>query len=243
MEKSELINVYQNTKSLCADFEKPVSEKYNFNEINKEFSKSKTGEVIVEPIDTVSAIIKYSIKGKVAVLNMANAYNKGGGVERGSVAQEECLFRCSNLFTIPDDCYPIKKDELIYTHSVSFIKNFNYSTIYPATVDVISAAAYNLNINHSGFEKIIMSNYIPYMKEAVSAILNAAVKNDCDILILGAWGCGAFKNDPEIVADVFRVVLDEKKTMFNKIVFAVINDKNSVANNFQIFNNKLNGES
>jgi uncharacterized protein (TIGR02452 family) len=235
MEKSELISVYQNTKRLCSDISVPLSEKYNFESFVEDWQLLHKGEIIVEPIDTVSAIINYSGQGKIAVLNMANAYNKGGGVEKGSMAQEECLFRCSNLFMIPDEFYPIKKDELIYTHGVSFIKNFYYSTIYPATADVITAAAYNLNPNHSGKETVNMNDYIPYMEKAVNLIVNSAAKNDCDIIILGAWGCGAFKNEPEIVADIFKTVLKEKRYLFNKVIFALINDRNSVGNNFEIF--------
>jgi uncharacterized protein (TIGR02452 family) len=80
-----------------------------------------------------------------------------------------------------------------------------------------------------------MNDYIPYMEKAVNLIVNSAAKNDCDIIILGAWGCGAFKNEPEIVADIFKTVLKEKRYLFNKVIFAVINDRNSVGNNFEIF--------
>ena len=59
------------------------------------------------------ALIKYCKCGKTAVLNMASSKRKGGGVENGSMAQEECLFRCSNLFTIQDNLYPIQKDQYI----------------------------------------------------------------------------------------------------------------------------------
>ena len=54
--------------------------------------------------------------------------------------------------------------------------------------------------------------------------------NDTDLLVLGAFGCGAFNNPPELVADVFRELLLEKGyfRFFRKIVFAI--KKNDSAN-------------
>jgi uncharacterized protein (TIGR02452 family) len=61
-------------------------------------------------------------------------------------------------------------------------------------------------------------------------------------LILGAWGCGVFKNDPEKIAQYFKdsIIGEGYGSLYKKIIFAVINDHNSVANNYEIFNTILN---
>jgi len=54
-------------------------------------------------------------------------------------------------------------------------------------------------------------------------MLRAAAKNGCKELVLGAWGCGAFGNDPNVVAGHFRTALldDELGRCFDKVVFAI----------------------
>lgn len=237
MTREYLITVYQDTKLKSQLFDVPKSEKIK-NSTWKYKDPIGSGNIIVEPLDTVSAIAKYVSEGKTAVLNMANAKIKGGGVKKGSMAQEECLFRCSNLFTIPDELYPIAIDELIYTHQATFIKNSDYETIWPMEVDVITIAAPNLNKDHKGNESdeyLDNEYYLKVMKDKISAMLSAAAENECVNIILGAWGCGAFKNDPNIVAKLFLDELHTERWQFTKVIFAVINDRNSVANNYQIF--------
>ena len=100
---------------------------------------------------------------KVAVLNFASATNPGGGVTRGASAQEECLCRCSGLYSslnVPEtwDLFytphrkkknPIHNDDIIYTPSVTVFKT---DTVNPALmqekdwykVDIITCAAPNL---------------------------------------------------------------------------------------------------
>jgi uncharacterized protein (TIGR02452 family) len=236
MNKEELIQVYQNTKEICADIEVPESIKYS-----KLFEGSfipKKGEIIIEPLDTISALIKYfDLDNAIAVLNMASSKRKGGGVENGSVAQEECLFRCSNIFNIPDEFYPILSDEYIYTIDVSFVKNANYELIPTITADVITMPALNRNKTHiDNLEnKDSLNNYKPVMTEKIEKMFDGAAFHLCDNIILGAWGCGVFKNDPNVVAELFNEVIAKKRLYFDKIIFAVINDNNSVANNYEIF--------
>ena len=67
------------------------------------------------------------------------------------------------------------------------------------------------------------------MKRRVHNILAVAVANRVHVLVLGAWGCGVFRNDPEDVASYFRFFLQGKfKDAFVKVVFAIGNDENKV---------------
>jgi uncharacterized protein (TIGR02452 family) len=241
MTREQLVEVYQHTKEVCELFEKPKSEKFSQSLPITRFT-TLPGEIIVEPLDTVSALIKYATEGKSAVLNMASNTRKGGGVEKGAMAQEECLFRCSNLFTIPDEFYPLEVNDYIYTQQATFVKSADYGIIWPVDADVITIAALNMNKENKYYnEKDSDGGYENIMLNKMHMMIDAAISNDCQILILGAWGCGVFKNDPATVADLFSVALKSKHYFFKKIVFAVINDTNSVGNNYQIFHDKFNG--
>jgi uncharacterized protein (TIGR02452 family) len=61
------------------------------------------------------------------------------------------------------------------------------------------------------------------MKRRISYVLAVSEKNNVDLLILGAWGCGVFRNDPEKIAGNFKDVLnEERKFGIPRIVFAVL---------------------
>ena len=189
---------------------------------------------------------------RVAVLNFANGTNPGGGARRGAVAQEECLCRSSNLLKIIENgrfkrdhydyheknAYLESTDRLIYTKDVLVFKN---EDLEPKMLerkdwfftDVITCAA------------PILSGYAPTEKEELSRIfesrirniLESAIDNEVDILILGAFGCGAFGNPPKLVAGVFRNLLchDGYRKYFERIVFAVKTDPECPSRNFCAF--------
>lgn len=163
---------------------------------------------------------------------MASSKKPGGGVANGAMAQEECLFRCSNLFEISTDFYPLSKDEALYTKDAVFIKDKNYMIMEePVILDVVTIAA--LNLNHMKTP----DNYDEIMINKIKLMLSLALKNGCKNIILGAWGCGVFKNDPIRVSKLFE---EFAYGDFDNIVYAVINDHNSVSNNYEIFKNTLN---
>lgn len=190
-------------------------------------------------LDTVSAARKYHQLGKTAILNMASWKTPGGGVRRGSQAQEECLFRCSNLGdAVPEKHYPLKDNEGLYTYGAYFFRDFHYGFILPFQVDVITVPAYNLNKHQINGDS---EEYIEGTKEKIRLILWMAHQNSVKNVILGAWGCGVYANDPVFIANTFKeVIKDEFKGAFRNIIFAVINDSNSMANNYHIFGNTLN---
>ena len=72
-------------------------------------------------------------------------------------------------------------------------------------------------------------------------MLSIPILNDTKSLILGAWGCGVFKNDPTKMAQYFYDVLigEGYIKQLDKVIFAIINDHNSVGNNYQIFKSRF----
>lgn len=171
---------------------------------------------------------------KVGVLNFASARNVGGGVVRGASAQEECLCRCSTLYPCLDtDClfenyYQMHRslkdltytDACIYTPSITVIKSdTNFPESMPESewynVDVLTCPAPN------ACKPIQDNELLEIHKRRGSHIISIAVENNIDVLVLGAFGCGAFRNNPEIVATAYREILPQFTGYFKEIRFAV----------------------
>lgn len=183
---------------------------------------------------------------KIAVLNFASATTPGGGVRKGSSAQEEALCRVSNLYLCLTDkklwesFYQknrnaknnIHTDDIIYTPDVMVIKNDDYKTLQESNyfrVDVITCAAPNLrevpanSFNRDEGEPIQLSDeelYKVHYKRAIK-IMEVACANNVEVLILGAFGCGAFRNNPNVVAKAYKDAVEHFRHAFKEIEFAV----------------------
>lgn len=201
--------------------------------------KTEEPKITVAEDTTFSAAAKEIGNGKkVAVLNFANAYHPGGGVKNGASAQEECLCRCSNLYeslTIP---YMIRhyykwnekhtgdmgSDRIIYTPGVTVFKSDDYRLLDEEDrffVDVITCAAPYYDRDKK--KPVTIGKLEQVFYDRIRNILEVALSNDVDILILGAFGCGAFHNPPELVARIFRHYLMDLNygQRFEKVIFAI----------------------
>ena len=129
--------------------------------------------------------------------------------------------------------------DYILTEDSHFIKDFNYNDMTPIKCDVISVAAINLNNNHIDIKEKYNIDYDDLMTTKIYNML-IACKN-CNTIILGAWGCGVFNNDPKVVSKLFKQTIEKYNldSLYDNIIFAVINDHNSVDNNFKIFKDEF----
>ena len=210
------------------------------------YADSAAEKILVVPDSTFAAARKNLQYGKTAVLNFANPQYPGGGASKGAVAQEECLCRCSNLYlclsapNIFEDYYFYHKkytnhlfsDRLIYTKDVVVFKDESeVPALLPRDewffVDVITCAApyiAKINIDNALLKSLF--------KSRIKNIFEAAIDNKVEVIILGAFGCGAFKNPPEVVAEAFHEVIDENgyADNFKKIVFAIKCNPNNTKN-------------
>ena len=176
---------------------------------------------------------------KIAVLNFANNHSIGGSPFSAG-AQEESLCRCSTLlpcleamnepFYQKHICQFASKeinymgnDDLIYTPDVVVFKTDERTDpIYPKMmdpsewykVDVITSAAPQLRKVST-----LPANYNDVIFGRIKKILDVAAKEHAEVLILGAWGCGAFKNDINVVSDTFYSLL--KNYNFEVVEFAL----------------------
>jgi uncharacterized protein (TIGR02452 family) len=238
-----LVNVFQDTLENSKGLTKSITSKHTFDEINNAKLGMFKPNISVINSDSVSALVEYSKLGKTCVLNMASYKRPGGGVYNGARAQEECLFRCSNLIhVVSTDFYPLAENEALYTKDAIFFKDKEYDYMEPVECDVITIAAINLNENTKYDPVQNIKDYRKVTKDKIRLMISLAAKNGVQNLILGAWGCGVFKNDPKLMAQCFSEVLvgEGYNLNFKNVVFAIINDHNSVGNNFEIFNTEFN---
>ena len=205
-------------------------------------------KVVVSKKRTLEAAAAYK-ETKTAVHNFASASNPGGGVERGANAQEECLCRCSDLYfclntpELLNGFYrphrrarnPLHNDDIIFTPEVLVIKtDSEYPKLMDESewyqVDVITCAAPNLrerpgNTFNTGdgrkSVKISDEALLTLHERRLRRILDTAISEKDETVILGAFGCGAFKNKPEIVAQAARNVIEDYLYAFKNIEFAV----------------------
>lgn len=201
-------------------------------------------EVVHE--DVVSCIHRVSKLSKhVMCLNFASAKNAGGGFINGAIAQEEALAIASNLYKTQietDGFYNLHRsmkscvytDTMIYSPNVVFFRDTNLDLVEnPSKCTIITSAAVNAGIVLQR-EKISGNKITDLMHKRIEKVLALAKYKKNDTLILGAWGCGVFRNDPLEIAKLFKKLLDnEYKNQFKHIVFAVFSRNTKFINAFK----------
>lgn len=239
-------------------------------ENTKEHRFKHPAEIIVSQKRSFEAARGYTGQ-KVCVHNFASATSPGGGVLKGSSAQEEALCRCSTLYfnisekRIVDRYHNLHKrliredkmdvtynDDCIYTPGVLVFKSdigtpklLDESNWY--NVDVITCAAPNLRPDSSNIMnpdagkkqvKLTAEALRNLHIKRIRKILEIAKREKEDVVILGAFGCGAFYNPPQIVAEAMKIVLKEYQYDFKTIEFAVFCTSKD-ARNYEAFNQIL----
>ena len=196
------------------------------------------------------------------MLNMANRHTPGGGVLDGARAQEESLFRqsnlCVSLYQFDDyhagllglppgnGRYPMDRNTGgIYSGRVMFFRTSSrkgYALVEkPFECAVVSVAAINRP------DLTVDGRLVDWAAEATKAkirtMLRIGLLHGHDAIVLGAWGCGAFRNPPAHMAQLFHEVLREAEFAgkYRVVRFAVIEDHNSRHSNFVPFDREFNG--
>lgn len=192
---------------------------------------------------------------KTCVLNFASATKPGGGFINGKQAQEESLSRQSALYKslesqkemydkhkkINDNYYT---DYMIYSPEVPVFRNDKDESLLPESfkASVITSAAPNKT-------KIDEEKYSPssakkkqelgtLIKDRCRKIVQCAIDEKNEALVLGAYGCGVFGNDPKEVSRAFKEVLVDEGygKYFDKVVFAIPGQH---SNNFRVFSSEF----
>jgi uncharacterized protein (TIGR02452 family) len=182
----------------------------------------------------------------VGVLNFASARNPGGGFLGGAKAQEESLARSSGLYysllRCPDyyayhrqlkTC--LYSDRMIFSPDCPILRTDRGDWLEtPFTVNFITSPAPNAGAIQRN-EPHNLPQIPAVFRERIGKLLALAVYHGCEALVLGAWGCGAFRNDPQVAASSFWEHLSGPFWgYFKKIQFSVL-DTSSAQNIYQAF--------
>ncbi len=168
-------------------------------------------------------------------LNFASAKNPGGGFLGGAEAQEENLAKASSLYPglitqmahyeagrAFKSC--LYRHDMIYSPAVVFFRDDTYALADQAfTMSVITSAAVNAGVVKRS-ETQNIAQIVPVMQQRARFVLRLALARGHRSIILGAWGCGVFQNDPQMVAQIFVNLLtqdQEFSQQFKRVIFAV----------------------
>ncbi len=171
----------------------------------------------------------------VLCLNFASAKNPGGGFLSGSQAQEESLARATGLygsinrvtqyFEANRRCSTcLYTDHMIYSPAVPVFRNDDDELISePFLVSMLTSPAVNKGAMLNN-EPDRLHEIEPTMLARIDRILAVAVVRGYRRIVLGAWGCGVFRNDPGDVANWFAAQLQSNayRNAFDTVYFAVL---------------------
>ena len=232
-----------------------ISGLQNFSELNSRLITPERGRLLVKPLtvaaddhcatcevvneSTVRSIVNSAHSGEtVAALNFASAKNPGGGFLGGSMAQEEALAYSSGLYKtqLRHLAYYEKNraygsmtytDHAIYSPFVPFFRDEGLTLLEtPVACSILTLPAVNIGQVYEKGENAAKAKQIMKDRMRIALAILAYEKNST--IILGAFGCGVFGNDPKDVARWWReLLIDEKyNRFFGRVLFAVLDKPN-----------------
>jgi uncharacterized protein (TIGR02452 family) len=207
-------------------------EKYK-NSLNNNVAKIKI--LNVPTVKAVLDLVGENLKD-IGVLNFASAKNPGGGFLKGALAQEESIAVGSGLYDtqIKNEKYYLENrncktmmytDYMIYSPEVVFIRDESLNLLEnPVTANIITAPAVNLGQVILKKEDTELAKKV--MKIRMRKVLALFAEKKNKNLILGAYGCGVFRNDPNLISAYWKELLYEENyvSYFDNIIFAVFDN-------------------
>ena len=234
-DENKLIDIFFDTRKLSKTKYKEETERLindtkvysNLSPLAYSDNKSDIAILNGGTLEVSNLLSKYY---KVAALNFADGKKPGGWPEEGCLTQEENICRCSNMYEalISDKCnkkyYQVNRnndrdglctDTVIYLPNVTIFKDDrDYLELEsPFKYDIITCPAPSCHLypNQALF----------IYDRRIEQIVLSAIKNNVECLVLGAWGCGAFRQDKILIARSFIAILNMYSGYFKSIVFAM----------------------
>lgn len=210
---------------------------------------TKTHHGRVENLSTVDAIRKLAKEGNdnIGVLNFASAKNPGGGFINGAMAQEESLAASSTLYktlTAHEEYYRKNRaqtsmmytDYAIYSPDVTFFRDGCFRLVAdPVRASVLTLPAVNMGQVLLKGEDAAEAGRV--MRRRMALALAIFAEQGAKNLVLGAYGCGVFRNDPYRIAAWWKELLAESVgSCFDSIFHAVL-DRSKNADCIKAFEN------
>jgi uncharacterized protein (TIGR02452 family) len=205
------------------------------------YSKTEIEVVNETTLEGAARLVASGHYRQVGALNFASARNPGGGFLGGARAQEESLARSSGLYPSLLACREyydfhrqthsgLYSDRMIFSPACPILRNDRGDWLEePYTVNFVTSAAPNAGAIATN-EKRKMPQIPDAFRQRIGKVLALAAHHGCDALVLGAWGCGAFRNDPAVVAPLFHEYLRPSAPFwgrFSRVVFSVFDTSKS----------------
>lgn len=232
-----------------------ISHVYVMGRIGVDCVNMDSFSLAVERSGECAYLLKGKGENRILVLNLANPVNPGGGVRRGAKAQEEDLCRRSSLLLSLEGreawaYYSYNRnlhtymgsDGIIITPDVEILKDENGNLLEDSViVSVMTCAA---PMVRRGLEGMSDEEYREMVYKRITGMLKTAAYLGYKVLVLGAFGCGAFGNDARVVSDLFYKAIKEfdydgmsAVDFFRRIDFAVLDHSPDQYNFRQFFRN------
>jgi len=244
-------DIAEENNEMCEDLSIPVSTFFFSYDVNNLGAKPLCmSKVETFDLSTDGAIRLAHSQGykNIVAMNFASNKHVGGGYLRGASAQEE---DCCRLFPTlyPSlhkatyinpttkkltSIYPFDKRNVIVTPNVLLMRDRKDYNLLPdnqmIAVTFVSAAAPNLR-----YENFNANMVNTALKTTILAPINTDIKFDNpkdNCLILGAWGCGAYCNDPVVMRNHMRSAVSKYGGYYDKVIFAIPDTKEG---NYKVF--------
>ena len=184
-------------------------------------------EMIVLNVDSTEAVLRYP---GAALLNFASYRHAGGGFITGAWAQEEAICHDSTLYNVLREFgsfyaenektlnRSLYTDRAIFSPGIIFERNDN-----AAECSVITCAAPNFSAAKG--RGVTQDENETALAKRVDFVISIAEEQACGEVVLGAWGCGVFGQDPRVVARLFKERLRSSAT--KRAVFAIPGQNNN----------------
>ncbi|HEY8559474.1 MAG TPA: TIGR02452 family protein [Pyrinomonadaceae bacterium] len=238
--KDETVSAVENSKLFrTEDFPENFELEKNPGETSFEITDETT-------LEAAKRICRENANENPFVLNFASGKNPGGGFLRGTIAQEESLAYASALYAVltPHSAMyehnrrngsALYSDWMIYSPRVPVFRNDDGSLLQnPYSVTFLTSPAVNAGaLRQNQPDKVHLIE--PTNRERARKFLWLANRENHRTLILGAWGCGVFHNDPREIAAMFRDLLTgEFENSFARVIMAIY-DKTPARNVYNAF--------
>lgn len=164
---------------------------------------------------------------RICILNFADSFEPGNGFKYGHKSQEASICRQSLVYPTLIDNRMYREnmingltaegsDVMIYSHDVYLIRDDTYKRINPFLIDIISSPP----VDNSRRK---VKNALKMMESRLRKIVRLAAYKKNDVLVIGDFGCGPFKNDPKEIAKIlYRILVVERlKDHFNAVVLPI----------------------
>jgi len=191
-------------------------------------------EFVVNALSTLDSVrAQYPHDPNLVCLNFASAKNPGGGFLNGSQAQEESLARATGLYPCQlkaENYYKTNRKfssclytgHIIYSPNVPILKDEKGQLLDELVFSsMITAPAVNAGaVQRNEPQNVKKINQ--FMQRRMEMVFAICKQQKHETLILGAWGCGVFQNEPALIARLFKELLFGKyKNQFKRVVFSI----------------------